>query len=102
MKYENEVYSLLLQIPKGYVTTYGDIARQLGNVHLARTVGNILHKNPDGDKYPCYKVVNSKGRLSDNYAFGGKAAQQARLLSDGVEAVRGTVNLDKFRWRGFL
>ena len=44
------VYEYLATIPKGKVVTYGQIAKFLGNENLARTVGNILHENPDGDK----------------------------------------------------
>lgn len=60
----NRLYDLLLMIPHGRVVTYGRLAELLGNKHLARAVGNALHANPDGDKYPCYKVVSSKGELS--------------------------------------
>ena len=41
------VYEYLTRIPKGKVVTYGQIAEYLGNKHLAQTVGNILHENPD-------------------------------------------------------
>jgi len=61
---KQRLYELLASVPKGRVVTYGRLAEMLGNKHLARAVGNALHKNPDGDKYPCYKVVNSKGELS--------------------------------------
>ena len=52
-----KVYDFLLTIPKGKVVTYGQIAEYFGNKKLARVIGNILHNNPDEDKYPCYKVV---------------------------------------------
>lgn len=68
---KEKVYDFLLTIPKGKVATYGQIAEYLGNKKLARVVGNILHSNPDEDKYPCYKVVDSKGNLSKQFAFGG-------------------------------
>ena len=74
-----EVYEQLLEIPDCKVTTYGRIGELLGKRRYARAVGNALHANPNGEKYPCYKVVNSKGRLSANYAFGGIEAQKKRL-----------------------
>ena len=49
---KEKVYAYLKTIPKGKVTTYGQIAQYLGNKHLARTVGNILHDNPDPSQYP--------------------------------------------------
>ena len=66
---EQKVYDYLTLIPSGKVVTYKQVAEHLGNKGLARVVGNILHKNPDGDKYPCYKVLNSKGKLAENFVF---------------------------------
>ena len=67
---KEKVFDFLLTIPKGKVVTYGQIAEYFGNKKLAIAVGNILHKNPDETKYPCYKVVDSKGNLSVHFAFG--------------------------------
>ena len=91
-----EVYELLREIPAGKVTTYGRIAERLGSRYYARTVGNALHANPDGDKYPCYKVVNSKGKLSASYAFGGIEAQKNRLEAEGIEVIDYKVDLKKY------
>ena len=92
------VYDFLAIIPKGKVVTYGQIAAFLGNPDYARTVGNILHENPDGDKYPCYKVVNSAGKLSANYAFGGLPAQKQRLEKEGILVQKDKVDLKCHRW----
>ncbi len=91
-----EVYELLLDIPYGKVTMYARIGELLGNRRYARAVGNALHANPDGDKYPCYKVVNSKGKLSENYVFGGIEAQKKRLEADGIEVIDYKVDLKKY------
>ena len=91
-----KVYELLLEILDGRVTTYGRIAERLGSRYYARTVGNALHANPDGDKYPCYKVVNSKGKLSASYAFGGIEAQKNRLEAEGIEVIDYKVDLKKY------
>jgi O-6-methylguanine DNA methyltransferase len=90
------VYSYLLTIPKGKVVSYGQIAEHFGNKKLARVVGNILHNNPSEEKYPCYKVVNSKGQLSANFAFGGIEKQKEKLEADGVEVVDYRVDLKKY------
>lgn len=92
------VYRLLCRIPKGRVTTYGDIAKALGNIAFARAVGNALHANPDGEGFPCYKVVNSLGALSRAYAFGGLEAQKKKLESDGVTVENYRVDLEKYRF----
>lgn len=93
---KEKVYNYLLTIPKGKVTTYKRIAEYLGDAKLARAVGNILHNNPDEEKYPCYKVVNSRGMLASNFAFGGIDGQRKKLEIDGVEVVNSRVNLDKY------
>ena len=96
---QEEILKYLLTVPKGKVVTYGQIAEFLGNKNLSRTVGNALHRNPDGDKYPCYKVVNSKGELSKNYAFGGIEEQKKRLEKAGVKVVNYKVDLEKYKLR---
>ncbi len=94
---KEKVYAYLQTIPKGYVVTYGQIAEYLGNPRLARWVGNVLHQNPDGQNYPCYKVVNSQGKLSQSYAFGGLEGQKLRLERDGISVEKGKVDLSKYR-----
>ncbi len=93
---KNKLYELLTKIPRGKVITYGRAAEILGNKSWARAVGNALHKNPDGEKYPCYKVVNAKGELSAAYAFGGIDEQKRRLLSDGITVEHNKVDLQKY------
>ena len=90
------LYELLRMIPRGKVITYGLLAEMLGNKKWARAVGNALHENPDGEKYPCYKVVNSKGKLSRAYAFGGIEEQKRRLEKDGVVVENGKVDLARY------
>ena len=93
------LYELLRTVPHGSVVTYGSLARKLGNPHFARAVGNALHQNPDGDRYPCYKVVNARGELSQAYAFGGIEAQKHRLEADGILVENGRVELDRYEFR---
>ena len=94
---KESVYAYLKTIPKGRVTTYGRIAVYLGNKNFARTVGNILHDNPDPSQYPCHRVVNSKGKVAEHYAFGGAEVQRKQLESEGVVfEENGTVDLKKY------
>ena len=93
---KQKVYALLRSIPRGKVVTYGRLAELLGNRTWARSVGNALHVNPDGDQYPCYKVVNAQGKLSRQYAFGGMEAQKRRLEADGIIVENGKVDLKKY------
>lgn len=96
---KEKVYDFLITIPKGKVVTYGQIAEYLGNKKLARAVGNILHNNPDEDKYPCYKVVDNKGNLSKQFAFGGIEKQKEKLEKDGITVINYKVNLYEYKMR---
>ena len=98
-KMREKVFDYLLQIPEGYVVTYKQIAEYLGNKNLSRVVGNILHKNPDAQKYPCYKVVNRKGELAENFAFGGINGQKMRLEKEGIFVNQNKVNLKKYQYK---
>lgn len=93
---KQKLYELLRTVPCGKVVTYGTLAMMMGNRSLARAVGNALHHNPDGDKYPCYKVVNSRGELSKAYAFGGIGEQKRRLEADGIEVRDYKVDLQRY------
>ncbi len=95
---QEKVYKYLMKIPKGKVVTYKQIAEYLGNIKLARVVGNILHNNPNELKYPCYKVVNSKGKLASNYAFGGIQKQKEKLESENIEVINNRVDLKKYKY----
>ncbi len=90
------IYDAVCNIPKGKVATYGQVAALAGNPKMSRAVGNALHKNPDPDRIPCYRVVNAKGELSGAFAFGGKNVQAKRLMADGIEVVNGRVDLKKY------
>ncbi len=97
--YKDKVYDFLLKIPKGKVVTYQDIAIYLGNKKLSRVVGNILLNNPNPDKFPCFRVVNSKGELALNFGYKGIEEQKRRLINDGIEVNNYKVDLDKYRWK---
>ena len=90
------IYEAVKKIPKGHVATYGKVAEMAGNPRMARAVGNALHKNPDPEHIPCFRVVNAKGELAGEFAFGG-AGEQAKLLeADGIEVEDGKVDLKKY------
>lgn len=90
------IYEAVKKIPAGHVATYGQIAELAGDKKMARAVGNALHKNPDPENIPCFRVVNAKGELSGEFAFGGAGAQAKLLAAEGIEVVNGRVDLQKF------
>ena len=95
------IYEAVKRIPKGCVATYAQVAEAAGDRKMARAVGNALHKNPDPSTIPCHRVVNAKGELAGNYAFGGAWKQAEILESEGVEVINGRVDLEKYQWTSF-
>lgn len=90
------IYEAVKKIPAGHVATYGQIAELAGDKKMARAVGNALHKNPDPENIPCFRVVNAKGELAGEFAFGGAGAQAKLLAAEGIEVVNGRVDLQRF------
>lgn len=88
MNYQYNLQRLLLQIPKGKITTYLEIAHAM-NLRAYRFVGQLLKNNPHPDKYPCYKVVQSDGKLG-GFAL-GQAEKIRRLKADGITVKKGKV-----------
>ena len=104
MKFFDQVYEVVKQIPKGKVVTYGQIAKALGT-RDARKVGWALHANKEANHVPCHRVVNNTGGLAPNFAFSatGRSAfggdpqeQRRRLEAEGVGFInQNQVDLDK-------
>lgn len=90
------IYEAVKRIPRGRVATYGQVAEMAGDKKMARAVGNALHKNPDPEHIPCFRVVNAKGELAGAFAFGGVNAQAGLLEAEGVEVKDGKVDLEKY------
>jgi methylated-DNA-[protein]-cysteine S-methyltransferase len=67
--FERRVWELIDRIPYGQTTTYGELARELGNPTLARAVGVAVAHNPLSVITPCHRVVGKNGELT-GYAGG--------------------------------
>ena len=81
------------------MATYAQVAEAAGDRKMARAVGNALHRNPDPENIPCFRVVNSKGELSGEFAFGGPEKQAKLLTAEDVEVINGKVDLKKYGWK---
>jgi len=77
-RFQRRVWDLIEQIPYGETTTYGDLARELGDATLARAVGGAVGHNPLSVIVPCHRVVGKDGRLT-GYAGG---LERKRFLLD--------------------
>ncbi|MFH1012473.1 MAG: MGMT family protein [Candidatus Peregrinibacteria bacterium] len=83
-----KLQQLLLCIPRGKVTTYQALAQAMGTRGY-RFIGQLLHRNPEPDKYPCYKVVKSDGSLG-GFARGAEEKVR-RLKADGITVRDGKI-----------
>lgn len=63
IKFKNKVFKIVMQIPKGSVLTYKEVAKLAGSPKACRAVGNILNKNRDYKNIPCHRVVRSDGKI---------------------------------------
>lgn len=93
-----QFYTVLHGLPPGRVVTYGQLAQQMGSLK-PRQIGQLLHTNPDGQHLPCHRVVDSRGRLAERFAFGGLAGQAERLQAEGVLVHDGRVELKRHQWQ---
>lgn len=79
--FHDQVYRVVIQVPAGFVTTYGDVATVLGMRSVARHVGYALAGLPSERRdVPWHRVVNGRGRIS--HADPGR--QRALLHDEGV------------------
>lgn len=85
--FSDKVFEQVRRIPKGKVSTYGQIARLIGSPRSARYVGWALRGNTEPVKTPCHRVVFKDGRLAEGYAFGGDGVQRELLQKEGVRFV---------------
>lgn len=94
MNLEHKVYKKLLDVPKGQITTYGELAKAVGLKNGQRIIGKIMNKNPYPVLVPCHRVVMSTGKIG-GYAYGEHV--KTKMLSDeGMEIINGSIeNFDK-------
>lgn len=67
--FQLKVWESLLKIPLGQLTTYGDIAKQIGKPQASRAVGTAIGANPVAFLIPCHRVIQSTGHIG-GYMWG--------------------------------
>jgi AraC family transcriptional regulator of adaptative response/methylated-DNA-[protein]-cysteine methyltransferase len=76
--FQIKVWEALLNIPTGAVSTYEQIAMQVGNPNAVRAVGTAVGHNPIAVLVPCHRVIRKSGEFG-NYRYG--AALKKALLA---------------------
>jgi methylated-DNA-protein-cysteine methyltransferase-like protein len=89
------ILSVVSEIPKGKVASYGQIARLIGRERNARLVGKVLSNASFYGDCPCHRVVNHNGRLAPGFD------EQAELLRQEGAVLKdnGHVDLKKYQWK---
>jgi methylated-DNA-[protein]-cysteine S-methyltransferase len=76
--FQRDVWNALREIPYGETTSYGELARQIGNPKAARAVGAANGRNPIPVIVPCHRVIGSTGSM---IGFGGGISIKEKLLA---------------------
>lgn len=76
-EFQKRVWNALLDIPFGETTSYGELARRLGNPTASRAVGLANGSNPIAIIIPCHRVIGSNGKLT---GYGGGLPNKRWLL----------------------
>jgi methylated-DNA-protein-cysteine methyltransferase related protein len=99
--FDQRVYAVVAQIPRGQLATYGQIAELVGVWGAARQVGWALRRLPLPSEIPWQRVVNAKGQISFNPSREGSDwIQRELLLAEGIPVdAAGQLPLAQHRWR---
>jgi len=86
---DKKIYKKLLEVPKGKITTYGELAKAVGLKNGQRAVGKIMNKNPYPVIIPCHRVVKSDGKIG-GYAY-GEEIKSDMLTREGIIIKNGKI-----------
>ncbi len=89
MNLDKKIYKKLLEVPKGKITTYGELAKAVGLKNGQRAVGKIMNKNPYPVIIPCHRVVKSDGKVG-GYAY-GEEIKSNMLSKEGIKIQNGKI-----------
>jgi methylated-DNA-protein-cysteine methyltransferase-like protein len=91
-----EILSVVEEIPKGKVATYGQIARLIGREKNSRLVGRVLSMSEFYGSYSCHRVVNHAGRFAPGWI------EQRHLLENEDVPMKDEnhVDIKSCQWEG--
>ena len=103
--FNERVWQLVRQVPRGKVATYGQIALMLPppmgvdfdayRAQAPRWVGSAMAACPD--EVPWQRVINSQGKISERP---GAQKQRELLEAEGIVFVKDRIDLKKYGWGG--
>ncbi len=92
------ILAAVRRIPRGHVSTYGDIADVAGLPRRARLVGTVLRQTPASPRLPWFRVINASGKISFPVGSDAYERQRSHLEAEGLELIRGRVDLKRYGW----
>ena len=94
-----KIYEIVRQIPEGRVSTYGLIAKCIGEKFSARVVGYAMNHAHNREDVPAHRVVNRNGLLTGKHHFNPSSLMQQLLENEGVEIINDKViNFKEIVW----
>jgi methylated-DNA-protein-cysteine methyltransferase-like protein len=98
--FRQRIEELMEQVPRGKVTTYGDLAALAGSPAASRIVGGIAHYG--NSDLPWHRLVNRFGGLASGY-HGGREVQAQMLAAEGITCTNHIVDdFEVLRWKPSL
>ena len=95
-EFEDLIYEHVRLVPLGMVSTFGELARAVGNNVQVSYIVNILKKVQDITYIPTHRIVTGNGELSSSFVDGGKRGQKKLLRFEGVIVKKNKVDLSKY------
>lgn len=95
-----ELWDAVAQIPRGRVTTYGDLAEALGDLTAARWVAEEMLDHEHSGGCPCHRVVRRTGELGQ-YIGRDLEEKAQRLRREGIAVQDAQVDLERYRFGDF-
>lgn len=89
MNLDKKIYKKLSEVPKGKITTYGELAKAVDMKNGQRVVGRIMNKNPYPVIIPCHRVIKSDGKVG-GYAYGEEIKLNI-LSKEGIKIKNGKI-----------
>lgn len=99
-EFRDKIISVVYQIPKGKVASYGQIALYVDAPRAARQVGWVLNKCGEAPSFPWWRVINNAGRISIKGSEYSAIEQKSRLESEGIKVSENLeIDIEKYRWK---
>ena len=101
---KEKIHTVLNMIPAGRVISYGQLATLAGLPGAARLVGTVLSQLPEDTTLPWHRVVKASGHIAFALSSAKLSSekfdhQKALLIAEGVEVVKGKINLSRYGWQ---